>query len=182
MGRNGLPVKPSATPSMVRIHHLPPHETPAQGRLCAPDSFLGYAARCQRKRPDAVGYARDRFPPDVSLADCRHPACRSAVSKGQCANSGTGSRGSGPAGLSLRGDGVGAERAADLAVAAYPRCEHHPRHRCTQQRRPLCTRPRHPPAVTTDRKIICWKWARGSGPGPGAVIGPGQGVWVMRPW
>ena len=28
--------------------------------------------------------------------------------------------------------------------------------------------------VRTDRKIIQRKWARGSGPGPGAVIGPGQ--------
>jgi hypothetical protein len=29
-------------------------------------------------------------------------------------------------------------------------------------------------AVTTDRKMTCRKWARGSGPGLGAVIGPGQ--------
>jgi len=34
--------------------------------------------------------------------------------------------------------------------------------------------------VRTDRKIICRKWARGSGPGPGAVIGPGQGRCGLR--
>jgi hypothetical protein len=32
-----------------------------------------------------------------------------------------------------------------------------------------------PDVVTTDRKIIRRKWARGSGPGPGVVIGPSQG-------
>src|SRR5580658_4358874 len=35
-------------------------------------------------------------------------------------------------------------------------------------------------AVTTDRKVICRKWARGSGPGPGVVIGPGQGRCGLR--
>jgi hypothetical protein len=28
--------------------------------------------------------------------------------------------------------------------------------------------------LRTDRKIICLRWARGSCPGPGVVIGPGQ--------
>ena len=55
MGRDGLPVKPSASPSMVRIHHLPPGKTPAQGRFGVPDSLPAHAARCHRKRPDAAG-------------------------------------------------------------------------------------------------------------------------------
>ena len=36
---------------------------------------------------------------------------------------------------------------------------------------------------STDRKITDRNWARGSGPGPGAVIGPGQsGMGVTRRW
>jgi hypothetical protein len=35
---------------------------------------------------------------------------------------------------------------------------------------------------TADREITQRKWARGSGPGPAAVIGPGQGrYWVTQP-
>src|SRR6201999_686921 len=48
-------VKPSATPSMVRIHHLPPHETPAQGRLRAPESFPGQADASRGGRMPLVG-------------------------------------------------------------------------------------------------------------------------------
>ena len=54
-----------------------------------------------------------------------------------------------------------------------------------------------PPAGRTDRKITHLSWACGSGPGPGAVIGPGQGgmghaalvmvtskprAWIWRMW
>jgi hypothetical protein len=53
------------------------------------------------------------------------------------------------------------------------------------------------PGRRTDRKITKRKWARGSGPGPGAVIGPGRDgmgqavlvmvtskprAWIWRMW
>ena len=47
-------VKPPAQPTLVRTQHLPPHRTPAQGRYGVPDSYPGYAARCQQRQPDAA--------------------------------------------------------------------------------------------------------------------------------
>jgi hypothetical protein len=81
-------VKPSAQPTLVRTQHLPPPETPVQGRYGVPDSGTGHAARCRCRLPLSAGYTRDRFPaepqhPRVLQADDRpaatgiiHPAAR----------------------------------------------------------------------------------------------------------
>jgi hypothetical protein len=53
--RAGTFCKPSAQPTLVRTQHLSPPGTPAQGRYGVPDSYPGYAAKCQQRRPDAAG-------------------------------------------------------------------------------------------------------------------------------
>jgi hypothetical protein len=46
---------------MVRTHHLPPYETPGQGRSDAPDSFPGMQPDATQGSPmrDGAGYSRD---------------------------------------------------------------------------------------------------------------------------
>jgi hypothetical protein len=86
-------VKPSAQPTLVRTQHLPPTQTPAQGRLGVPDSSAGHAARCHRRPPDAAfrGIYAGPIPPeppgpgphragDRQLVGYQHQASRSAAS------------------------------------------------------------------------------------------------------
>ena len=102
-------VKPCAQPTLVRTQHLPPGETPAQGRYGVPDSFPGHAARCHQKRSYAAGrgiYVRwlradlglrrgwsERFPrPDPVRWDGGHQASRRAASMHVLATSSPSSR------------------------------------------------------------------------------------------
>ena len=62
-GQRERSVKPSASPSMVRIHHLPPGKTPAQGCFGVPDSFrpMQPDATGSGRMPLVVGYTWDSF-------------------------------------------------------------------------------------------------------------------------